>query len=38
MDALDLMGTNRISTAPYTTEEDIDRCLAAIAEAARKLL
>lgn len=38
MDALDLMGTNRISTAPYTTGEDIDRCLAAIAEAARKLL
>lgn len=38
MDALDLMGTNRISTAPYTTAEDIDRCLAAISEAARKLL
>ncbi len=38
MDALDLMGANRISTAPYNTEEDIERCLAAIVEAARKLL
>ncbi len=38
MDALDLMGTNRVSTAPYTTADDIDRCLEAIAEAARKLL
>ena len=38
MDALDLMGTNRISVAPYNTVEDIDRCLEAIAEAARRLL
>ena len=38
MDALDLMGTNRISVAPYNTVEDIDACLEAIAEAARKLL
>lgn len=38
MDALDLMGTNRISVAPYNTVEDIDRCLEAVAEAARRLL
>ena len=38
MDALDLMGTNRISVAPYNTVDDIDRCLEAIAEAARRLL
>ncbi len=38
MEALDLIGSNRVSLAPYNTEEDIDRCLTAIAEAARKLL
>ncbi len=36
-DAFDLGASNRASTAPYTVEADIDRCLEAVAEAARKL-
>jgi cysteine desulfurase/selenocysteine lyase len=37
MDALDLAGVTRVSLAPYTSARDIDVCIAAVADAARRL-